>query len=262
VYCVFRGRSGARYFLVAWSLFLAGAVVLAMRNLGWLPTTTLTIYSMQIGSALEMLVLSFAVGQRINVMRGEKEDASREVLAVRQINEQLLTNEKALEYTARHDPLTGLSNRILLQDFLAQAVARARRSGSSVALLLVDLDGFKSVNDRHGHAVGDKVLIALAQRFLGIVRESDNVARFGGDEFVIVLQDLEQRAPALRAAERLLAAARQPVELLPGLSVEISASVGIAFFPQDAVATDGLLKCADQAMYAAKAAGQDCWRTA
>jgi diguanylate cyclase (GGDEF)-like protein len=262
VHCAVSGRSGARYFLVAWSLFLVGAAVLAMRNFAWLPTTTLTIHSMQIGSALEMLLLSFAVGQRINAMRGEKEHAGLEASAAREINEHLLKKEKALEHMARHDPLTGLANRIVLRDCFAQAAARARRSGCSVALLLVDLDGFKAVNDRHGHAAGDKVLVTLAQRFLGIVRESDNVARIGGDEFVIVLQDLEEPAIALRVADRLLAAAREEVVLLPGLGAEVSASIGIAFYPKDAGAMEPLLKCSDQAMYAAKAAGRNRWHRA
>jgi diguanylate cyclase (GGDEF)-like protein len=232
--------------------------------------------------AVAMLLLSFALGERISVMlraTGEALAARHSMVeilhrsehdlemrvatrthALEQINAQLLQKERELEHIARHDPLTGLANRIVLRECFAQAAARARRSGCTVALLLVDLDGFKQINDRHGHAAGDKVLVTLAQRFLRIVRESDNIARIGGDEFVVVLQDLQERATLERVADRLLWAAGEPVELSQGRSVEVKASIGVAFYPQDASAMDQLLECADQAMYAAKAAGRNCWR--
>jgi diguanylate cyclase (GGDEF)-like protein len=149
---------------------------------------------------------------------------------------------------------------MLLRGAVARSLARARRSGSLAALLMVDLDGFKSVNDHHGHAAGDRVLVAIARRFQGCVRQSDLVARIGGDEFVVVLEDLKGYDAMVPILDKLLSAAGEIVEARPGLYVRVNASIGVAFYPEDGVELDDLLSCADQAMYAAKAAGRGCWR--
>lgn len=285
VVCQLRGHPGARYFLLAWTLLLAGVAILAMRNLGWVPTNAFTVYSMQIGSALEMLLLSFALADRINVMRREKELATQEALLAKEsmletlrrseaeletrvagrtreleeANARLMKNERELEFLARHDALTGLPNRALLNDRVEHAVARARRSGRNAAVLMVDMDGFKFVNDLHGHAVGDQMLQAVAERLAQCVRQTDTVARFGGDEFVILLEDLLDRNDAVLIADKLIAAINEPFELTVG-AVRVGVSVGIAYFPRDAPDSQQLLKRADMAMYAAKTGGRNRWQ--
>jgi diguanylate cyclase (GGDEF)-like protein len=287
VYCLSRGHAGARYFLLAWTLLLIGVAVLSLRNLGWLPTTALTTYAMQIGSALEMLLLSFALADRINTLRREKEQVSTEALAAREaLVENLLrseqelearvtertfdlemalselkTKEQQLQYIAQHDPLTGLANRTLLEDRIAQAIARARRSGRSVAVLMADLDGFKAINDTHGHNVGDQMLKVISARMSECVRETDTVSRPGGDEFVIVLEELLDLADAARVAEKLVEATSWPVNMAQG-ALRVSISVGLAFFPKDATEPAQLLKRADSTMYAAKTAGRNRWQAA
>jgi diguanylate cyclase (GGDEF)-like protein len=130
-----------------------------------------------------------------------------------------------------------------------------------MAVLLIDLDDFKVVNDTHGHSVGDQLLMALALRLTGSVRETDTVARFGGDEFVIVLENLHNADEAVQVAEKVLQEIMRPVDLPMG-PIQSAASVGIACFPHDADDVEQLLKRADQAMYAAKSSGSNHWRRA
>jgi diguanylate cyclase (GGDEF)-like protein len=286
-YCHGRGHPGARYFLIAWTLLLAGVAVLAMRNFGWLPTTVLTTHSMQIGSALEMLLLSFALADRINILQRDKERATQEALSAQQemvkalvrseqelesrvaertselveANALLREKERELLHLAHHDHLTGLANRLLLDDRIEHAIARARRGGVGVGVLLVDLDRFKAVNDAHGHDAGDELLIAVAGRLGDCVRETDTVARLGGDEFIIVLEDLPDSAAAAVVAEKVVTVVTRPIALATG-PAQVSVSVGVAFFPEHANDRARLLKRADAAMYAAKSAGRNGWRMA
>lgn len=160
-----------------------------------------------------------------------------------------------LQEQALHDALTGLANRTLLHDRLEQALARARRSGRKVALLFVDLDHFKMINDHLGHPVGDRFLVSVAERLRVGLRPEDTVARVGGDEFAIVLEDLATLDPAVRAADRVLQALRVPI-VHAEASYEVSASVGVAFSEPDST-VQGLLSAADTAMYAAKQSGRD-----
>jgi diguanylate cyclase (GGDEF)-like protein/PAS domain S-box-containing protein len=171
-----------------------------------------------------------------------------------QIAEAALEAERArFSAMAFHDPLTGLANRPLLLDRLPQALERCRRRGSRVGVFFVDLDGFKAVNDNHGHQAGDQLLVEVARRFETIVRAHDTVARFGGDEFVILAEDLEVQEEACTIARRLNAVLEDPIEL-SSASVRVSASVGIAFSDEHEV--DDLLLAADVALYRAKAAGK------
>lgn len=166
-------------------------------------------------------------------------------------------HEQHLERIAHFDALTGLPNRVLLSDRLHQALAQAQRRNQVVAVVFLDLDGFKAVNDRYGHDAGDHLLIALAARMKEALREGDTIARLGGDEFVAVLIDLENRDACLPMVERLLSAAAQP-EPWGDVSLQVSASLGVTFYPQaQDLEPDQLLRQADQAMYQAKMAGRN-----
>jgi diguanylate cyclase (GGDEF)-like protein len=169
--------------------------------------------------------------------------------------------ERRLRHQALHDPLTGLPNRSLLTDRIAQAQGRARRSQRSVAVLMIDLDGFKEVNDTLGHQQGDALLVAVARRLAGSLRPTDTLCRLGGDEYVVVCDDLPAPADAQSIGERLVAGFTEPFELRDR-QVHISASIGIAVNHPDASAGT-LLRDADTAMYAAKATQRDImWFTA
>ena len=161
---------------------------------------------------------------------------------------------------AFYDPLTGLPNRSLLTDRLLQAMAMASRTGTMLAVCFIDLDGFKAVNDRFGHAAGDRLLQVIGQRLQDCMRSKDTVARLGRDEFVLVLTQLHAESECQRILERVLRAVEQPVELGPGETGMVSASIGVAFCPKDGHDPDALMKRADAAMYAAKRAGKNAIR--
>ncbi|MGQ9724370.1 MAG: diguanylate cyclase domain-containing protein [Tepidimonas sp.] len=166
-------------------------------------------------------------------------------------------SEAELQRTALTDALTGLGNRVMLHDRLQQALARATRHGSTLAVVMLDLDGFKAINDTHGHAAGDRLLVALAQRLRALAREVDTVVRLGGDEFVLLLPDLARPQDAEPIVQRILQAMAQPVDDAVG-ALQVSASVGVSFYPQDAgVDADALLQQADHAMYVAKRGGRN-----
>jgi diguanylate cyclase (GGDEF)-like protein len=161
-----------------------------------------------------------------------------------------------LTHQAHHDALTGLPNRLLLEDRLGQSLAQAKRNQQQVALLFIDLDGFKGVNDTLGHAAGDALLKQVSARLADAVRASDTLARMGGDEFAVVLQEVRDTPSAMRVAEKLLEALRAPLRL-EGRDLRVSASIGLAFYPEDGLDADTLLRHADVAMYRAKASGRN-----
>jgi diguanylate cyclase (GGDEF)-like protein len=160
---------------------------------------------------------------------------------------------------SRADLLTGMPNRRLLRDRMKQAWARARRNKTRFAILCLDLDHFKTINDLHGHHRGDQFLVRLAGRIGKSVRAPDTVARVGGDEFVIVLPDLHDDSNAHAVAEKILEAFRRPISL-DQLTLAATASIGIAVFPDDGPDPETLWQRADAALYAAKDAGRNCWR--
>lgn len=166
--------------------------------------------------------------------------------------------EERLMRLATHDALTDLPNRMLLDERVEQAVLRARRGQKRVAVLFVDLDHFKDINDTHGHAAGDEVLKIIAQRLRTAVRDIDTVARIGGDEFVLVLEDMAGPEAAVAIAEKLLHAVAAPFEL-DSITVALTPSIGIAFYPDDGQDTATLLAHADEAMYQAKQAGRNTY---
>jgi len=162
--------------------------------------------------------------------------------------------ERELSQLAKFDPLTGLPNRLLFHDRLAQAVQRIDRRDHVVALIFIDLDGFKAVNDRYGHAVGDRLLVAVAGRLRRVVRRTDTVARLGGDEFTIILEGLRHADDAARVAEQALLSLRQAFEI-GGAVIELGASLGVAIASHATELPDALTHRADAAMYRAKARG-------
>lgn len=403
VICVRQGCKGARIFLLAWTLLLAGVAILGLRNMNWLPTNFFTLHAMMIGSALEMILLSFALADRIHVIRREKEIAQNEALAAeKQVVEALQRSEHVLEQQvaertyalsesnaqlresearframadsaplmiwvegtdrriswankgwlgftgcsieqkvgsgrldmvhpedkarieeiyanhvearesfnleyrlkqhdgnyrwildsggprfdaqghfvgyigscidisdrkfseeiiwtqANYDALTGLPNRRLFLDRLQQEVKKTQRASLSLALLFIDLDHFKEVNDTLGHQAGDEVLIEAASRIGNCVRDTDTVARLGGDEFTVILPELADIARVELVAQELIRTLAEPF-FIKDQPVTISASVGIGIFPLDADDTDQLIRVADKAMYAAKNKGRNCY---
>lgn len=280
VACAWRGVPGARLFVLAWGVFLTGGVLMALRNFGLIPTNFITLYAMQIGSALEMLLLSFALAARFNQLKREKEQAQAEALAAQtRVVLTLQQHERELELRVAErtaalaaanvqlrelslrDPLTALANRAALSAHLDRALQRARRSGQPLALLMIDLDGFKAVNDRLGHEAGDRVLMEVADRLNHCARGGDLVARLGGDEFVLVAEQIAGEAAALQLAERLLDELQQTMAV-DLHRVTVGASIGIVLGGVDPVEASELLKRADHAMYAAKAAGRGAIRLA
>jgi two-component system CheB/CheR fusion protein len=167
----------------------------------------------------------------------------------------LKASQRQAEYLATHDPLTGLPNRTLFQDRLGLAMAHARRHDAQIAVLFLDLDNFKTINDTLGHDVGDKLLIQVAGRLGEIVREVDTVARLGGDEFTVILNETTLEG-AERVAQRIVDELREPVRVDDRL-LFVTASVGLAFFPEDGEDASAITKAADTAMYRAKDSGRD-----
>ena len=162
-----------------------------------------------------------------------------------------------LQWRAERDELTGLPNRFLLSERLEQAIAAVQRYHGTLAVGMLDLDGFKRINDRYGHATGDRLLVAVADRLKQIIRGGDTLARLGGDEFVLVMrvQDTEE----LESAMRRILSALSSVYTIDGIGIHISASIGVTLYPNDNEDAETLLRHADQAMYKAKQSGRDCF---
>ena len=170
--------------------------------------------------------------------------------------------EETIRQLGLRDPLTGLANRRFLQENERHLLAAGRRSQSKMAVLVVDLDEFKAVNDRYGHAAGDEVLVTSAKRMQQLLRESDVIARFGGDEFVIVLGQVEGAEAAREVAGRIVAHLSEPIPLTGGATAQIGASVGIAMCCATGETLGDLFKKADAALYAAKREGKHTFREA
>jgi diguanylate cyclase (GGDEF)-like protein len=164
--------------------------------------------------------------------------------------------EEKMKFMATHDELTGLANRMLLRERLQTAISYHQRQDKKLAVMFIDLDGFKQVNDGFGHDMGDKLLMILADRLESCVRDSDTVARFGGDEFIILLTNLDSRDEVVYIANKLLASLAKPVHLLQQ-KIDISASIGIAMYPDNGESDGELLKVADTLMYQVKASGKN-----
>jgi diguanylate cyclase (GGDEF)-like protein/PAS domain S-box-containing protein len=182
----------------------------------------------------------------------------RLLAVVRDITERKQVEERIAFY-AMHDPLTELPNRRLLADRLEQAIAIAHRHGDEAALLFIDLDRFKAINDTLGHGIGDELLVRIAERLRGLMRESDTIGRLGGDEFLAVLPELHEKEAASRVAQKIQETLSRPF-VIDGQELTVSVSIGIALYPQDGDTIESLIRSADMAMLAAKRAGRHGFR--
>jgi diguanylate cyclase (GGDEF)-like protein/PAS domain S-box-containing protein len=191
----------------------------------------------------------------VSAIRAESGTLTHYVAIFSDITKMKQTEER-LENLAHYDPLTQLPNRLLFRDRTIQALLHAERDGTSLAVMFVDLDGFKNVNDTLGHVRGDELLVAVADRLRQCVRRSDTVARLGGDEFTVLMPDLSEVRHVILAARRIIDAMQQPL-LLSGEQIFTSASIGISLFPTNGKDYDSLLKHADTAMYCAKSQGKN-----
>lgn len=183
-------------------------------------------------------------------------DGTGETLWLLQDISEMKQYQAQVEHIAFHDPLTNLPNRLLMSDRLRQAMATNDRDGSCTALCYLDLDGFKPINDQHGHSAGDEVLRVVAQRLLDALRANDTVARLGGDEFALLLTHLGRPDEAELVMRRVLHSVSQPITLKQGNTVAVTTSLGVAYYPRDAKSAGALFTLADQAMYASKKQNQ------
>jgi two-component system cell cycle response regulator len=180
----------------------------------------------------------------------------RNLLEVRLLYKTIAEQSRVQQELALHDALTGLPNRRLLTDRIETTLQHARRNNEVIAVMYMDLDGFKEINDCHGHQCGDDLLRMVAQRLRGTMRREDTVARMGGDEFVMLLVDIASADDVMRPAAKTVQAMATPFNI-GDLSLQVSASIGIAMFPADAQDAEALIARADEALYAAKRSGKN-----
>jgi len=197
-----------------------------------------------------------------NVVKNDHDATIKMMGVVRDITEEK-ASASYLQHLAHYDPLTGLPNRLVLEERLSEALEQARISATRVALVFVDLNGFKAINDHYGHAAGDRVLVTTATRLKRILRSTDTVARIGGDEFVVILQGLPQGINLQDEARSICQ--KIFVELSPPVTIgndqrHIGTSLGVAVFPDHAPSMDRLIHIADLAMYEAKRSGNNQYR--
>lgn len=175
-------------------------------------------------------------------------------------NHKALSEQKKLsDYKASHDDLTGLPSRDLLMDRLHQSIKQAKRHNNKIAVLFIDLDNFKPINDNFGHQVGDNVLKVIAHRFQKILRQVDTVSRFGGDEFIIIFNSIKQQNDITDVLKKLIKTINKPI-IIGSDELKVTSSIGISVYPDDGLETDVLLKHADSAMYKAKKMGRNAYQ--
>ena len=238
------GDRAARYVLIGWGFYSAGVLVLVSLLRGWLPVGFWTLHTFQFTSLIEMSMWMVVLAERVQSVRREANRVQGEHRMMR-----------ALAHT---DALTGLLNRRGLQESVTPMLQRCN-GAQALAIYLLDLDGFKPINDSLGHEAGDELLVGVAQRLRSVVRSSDLVCRLGGDEFVLAVPDLPGDDEAAALGAKLLAAFEQPF-MASGQLCRVGLTVGYALAPHDEATLADLLKRADAAMYVGKQAGRNCVR--
>ncbi len=245
----------AQIFALACFLLFAFVAIWALQLFHVLPANTVTAYGLHIAVVANVLLLAVALEGRGAGRTAELSRANERLRAEArhrdELIEQLREQEKTLRFEAEHDPLTGLANRHTMLQVLAHRMQIAKRNRKKLAVMMVDFDDFKRINDTHGHATGDRALAAMAERLRASVRASDTVSRYGGDEFVVVAGDFDHAEDVGTIADKVaeLVSAPLPVD---GGSENIACSIGISIYPDDAEEGVRLIDLADRAMYAAK----------
>lgn len=249
-------------FLVLWGLKPVqldnadvDAVFRLIQHQLWEPTTI-------VAQRARAVIVGITVGQEYPLRDGRAIEAFAHhhpvvgvVWSFRDVTDRRKQEEK-IRHQAHHDALTGMPNRNLFNDRLAHGIAKLQRVGGKLAVLYLDLDGFKTINDSLGHAMGDELLRAVAGRLSGVLRDDDTIARFGGDEFALLLEDVEGHANVVRLAERMMEVFRSPYHIGEH-EFHITSSIGIALYPDDGETADILIRNADIAMYKAKDSGRN-----
>ena len=257
-YCgilLFAGLMGsARLFLLLLAFMLANVVLNGVLNVQGIFVNEVP--PLRGGNIVDAAVVLATVGFASWLVAGDLRNALSKLEGE---NQRVRESQQQIEHLARHDPLTGLPNRLLARDRFEQALALTQRSKAQVALLFLDLDNFKTINDSLGHPAGDDLLCQVAARLQQVVRSGDTVCRQGGDEFLLCLGEVSDRDDAARAALKVLERLSVPFTV-SGHQVLMSCSLGIALAPDDGADFDILLKKADMAMYKAKVSGRNAWR--
>ena len=225
----------------------------ALERDAWLPVLAITAQPGYKNRALEAGAKDF-ISKPFDFI--EVTQRIRNMLEVRLLYNRATRTSEALHRLALHDPLTGLPNRRLLEDRIGTAIEHARRNRSHVAIMYIDLDGFKKVNDTWGHDYGDQLLQMVSDRLVAASRGEDTVARIGGDEFMVVLGELNHPEDIHVPAKKLVAAVAQPYQI-KGREITVTTSIGISIYPFDAATVDGLITASDQALYEAKRSGKN-----
>jgi diguanylate cyclase (GGDEF)-like protein/PAS domain S-box-containing protein len=248
---------------VEYRLLRADGAVRWVREMGKVHVTSHGIAEQTIGVLQDITAQKNAEREIIearDTLEHQVVERTRELAnTVKQLQVEIEEREKMtaeLQFLANHDALTGLPSLRLCKDRLDQSLAEARRKRQTSAVMFLDLDGFKAINDRYGHEFGDSVLRATAERITSEIRETDTVARIGGDEFVIILSSLPESNIANRIAASLVRAIACPLNV-DGIDVAVSASIGISLYPENGVTAEELIRSADQAMYCIKRAGKN-----
>lgn len=252
---VFAGVLGAGRLFILLMVFMLGNIVLnGVLNVQGIYLNEVP--PLRLGNIVDAVVVISSVGFGSWLLAGDLRGALHKLEAE---NRRVRESQRQIEHLARHDPLTGLPNRLLARDRFEQSLELSRRGRSCVALLFLDLDNFKTINDSLGHPAGDDLLCQVAARLQQVVRSGDTVCRQGGDEFLLTLSEVSDRDAAASAALKVLEHLSGPF-MVGGQQVLMSCSLGMALAPDDGEDFDTLLKKADMAMYRAKDAGRNAWR--
>lgn len=272
IYCACRGQRSAYFFVAAFMVICTALPINSLRVAGWLPTNLFTVNGLQIGSAIEMMLLAYALADRFNAARRDRELAQSDAFQAqlrlvenlqnseRYLEEQialrtqeLVAKNKELELLSSTDQLTGVFNRLKLTQLLHNEMERSKRYATDLSVLMLDVDHFKTVNDSYGHLAGDSVLVELAELLRKHSRNSDAAGRWGGEEFVVVCPGTD-RMGAMNLAETL----RGIIASYPfNCPLSLSVSIGVTQFQRDD-SLEALLERADNALYTAKHQGRNC----